>query len=556
MYPILPRIEPSERKFVWLAIGLTMFCVLLPFVLAATVLRDGSTFMGFSTQAPSDTNVYYSMMEQAKVTGHSFFTNVFTPEKQANAFFEPLWAILGYTAGVFHVSHVLVFHVARVLFGVTFLWVAYRCLYVFSVSVLQRRVAFALLAFGMGVGAYIVPFLRITTVEEFMVKNPVDVWVSEAYTFTTLMHSPLFIISQLLLLLLFTLAVQDERRQGSVPLSIFAGIIALLALLHPYDLPAAFLVLTALLFSRIVRDRAYSPQQALYSLRRLLVMGVTAAGIGLYLASVYLLEPGIGGWAKQNITTSPPVSRYILGYGFLLVFAAVAWARALRRKDTSLAVLLLMVWTVVQALLLYMPTQIQRRFTNGLQLALAMLASYAVVATWQWLRERGRLPWQQIAWRSIALWLAPLLFFFTPLYIMARDIQKYARHEPQAWSVHIQPASRLEAMQWLRAQPRGLIFSAIPTSYILSGQTLLPTYAAHGHQTLDYDNKLARLISAFEGSAADMEEFLYREDIRYVFWTSLEQQTFTTFQPERQPYLRLIHKTSTAEIYEVIPKAR
>lgn len=556
MTTALPHIEISERRFVYWVVSITLVCVLFPFVLGATVLRRGDAFLGLSTQAPSDTNVYYSMMEQARTTGHSLFTNVFTPETQKQSFFEPLWAFLGYAAGVAHVPNSVIFHFARVAFGAFFLWVVYRCLYVFCSTVLQRRVAFALIAGGMGVGAYIAPFLRITTAWEFIAYNPVDVWVSEAFTFTTLMHSPLFIVSQLLLVLLFTFVVRDDQKPGTVPHVIFAGIIALLAILHPYDLPVAFVVLTAFVLTRMVRDKTFNSTFAYYALRRLGIMGIVAAAIGVYWVAVYALEPGLGGWAKQNVTTSPPVIRYVYGYGFLLVFAVVAWYRAARQKSTTLPVVFLLCWTLAQGLLLYAPTQIQRRFTNGLQPALAILASFAVVALWQWLQKRGRIPWQQTAWRAAALWIAPMLFFLTPVFIMARDTNKYASYGSGIWSLYIQPHSTLDAMEWLRSQPPGLIATSIPTAYILSGRTLLPTYVSHGHQTLNYEVKRDLLKAAFDGSSAFTENFFRQKGIRYLFWTSVEHDAYEKFVPHKATYLQLVHKTATAEVYEVIPKTQ
>lgn len=537
----------------WWGIIITLLFVLFPFLLGATVLRRGDVFLGLNTQAPSDTNVYFSMMEQARTTGHSLFTNVFTPETQKHAFFEPLWAVLGYAAGVAHVPNSVMFHLARIAFGVLFLWVLYRCLYVFCSTVLQRRIAFALVAGGMGIGAYIAPFLHITTAEEFMALNPVDVWVSEAFTFTTLMHSPLFIASQFLLVLLFTFAVRDDQKPGTVPHVIFAGIIALLAILHPYDLPAAFVVLTAFVLTRMVRDKTFNATLAYHALRRLAFMGIVAVGIGVYWIAVYALEPGLGGWAKQNVTTSPPVIRYVYGYGFLLVFAAIAWYRAARQKSTTLPVVFLLCWTFAQGLLLYAPTQIQRRFTNGLQPALAILASFAVIALWNWLQKRGHLPWQRIAWRAAALWIAPMLFFFTPVFIMARDTNSYARYERGTWSLYIHPHTTLAAMEWLRAQPRGLVATSIPTAYILSGRTLLPTYVSHGHQTLHFEQKRDAIKAAFDGSSVVAENFFRQENIRYLFWTSLEQDAYKNFFPQNAPYLQLVHKTETAQVYEVIP---
>ncbi len=553
MEPILPRIPTAERKFAfWVAFG-AILLGLIPVFLGALWLRKGDVFMGFSTLAPSDTNVYFSMMEQAKTTGYAFFTNVFTPEVQKQAFFQPLWAILGFASGIFHLPHAITFHLARLFMAGVFMWVAYKALLVFISKPLQRRIAYLVLAFGMGVGGYVFPFLRLENLTELLVKNPIDMWVSEAFTFTTLLHSPLFIISQTLLLLIFLFAVRDEQNPGRVPHFIFAGLVALLGILHPYDLPVIFCVLTILPFVRILYDRDFSIAKAKRSIVRLAIMGLVAAGIGVYFFAVYRIEPGLGGWAKQNVTTSPPIWNYFIGYGFLLVFAVWGWLRV-TRLPRSLPLLFLLAWAPMHAFLLYVPVQIQRRFTNGLHIAFAILASYALVFIWERIVARTQGSQLQTAWRSGAVWVAILLLCYSPLFLVARDTSRYAAYTPGEWLLYIQPKSTLASMDWLKTQPPGLTLSVSTTSYIFSGRTLLPSYYAHGHQTIGYFEKLKEVYAALTTPEGNPQAFLHEKNIRYFFWTELEKEQFEPFSPEGKPYLKLIHDTPSAKVYEVVPK--
>ncbi|MFA6043097.1 MAG: hypothetical protein WCV85_04820 [Patescibacteria group bacterium] len=554
MHPILPSIPKAERPFAfWIATAAIILGV-LPLVLGALWLRKGDVFMGFSTLAPSDTNVYFSMMEQARTTGHVFFTNVFTPEAQRYAFFQPLWAILGFLAGVFHLPNAILFHLVKIFLAGIFLWIAYKALLLFIEKSLQRRIAFVALAFGMGLGGYVSPFLHLTSLQELLTKNPVDMWVSEAFTFTTLLHSPLFIISQILLLLTFLFAVRDEQSPGTVPHFIFAGLTALLGILHPYDLPVIFCVLIILPFVRILYDRAFSIAKAKRSIVRLAIMGLVTAGIGAYFIAVYQIEPALGGWAKQNITTSPPIWNYCIGYGFLLVFAVWGWLRVVR-LPRSLPMLFLLAWAPMHAFLLYVPVQIQRRFTNGLHIVFAILASFALVFLWEQIIARTQNSPLKIVWRSGTVWLAILLLCYSPLYLMARDISRSYVYTPGEWSLYMQPKTTLETMDWLKTQPPGITLSVSTTSYILSGRTLLPTYFAHGHQTLGYFEKQKGVYETFTTPEGNPEAFLRQEGIRYFFWTELEKEQFEPFSPEGKSYLKLIHDTPSAKVYEVLPPA-
>lgn len=549
MSPILPPVAQHDRKFFVAVAAATIVLGLLPLLLGATWLRRGEAFMGFNTFAPSDTNVYYSMMEQAARTGHTFFTNVFTAEPHAPAFFEPLWGMLGYASAVFHLPHVATFTIAKVLAAVLFLWALARVVGMFCSTSLHRRVAFTLIALGMGVGAYVVPGLKLDTVGDLLTKNPVDLWVSEGFTFSTLMHSPLFILSQLFLLLTFAFVIRDEQEPGIVPHAVFAGLAALLAVLHPYDLPTIFLVLGGFFVVRYLRDRSIARAALRRALTRLIIMGGVAVGVGAYFVVVYRISPEIGGWAKQNITLSPPLWNYAVGYGFLLVFALLGWVQ--QRKNRDLAVTFLLTWLPMQVALLYLPSQIQRRFTNGLHVVVALLASFAVVRAWQWVTRQRTPEWKTFVLRSAVLWVAPLLFFYSTAYVVVRDIVRWNRHTPEEWSVYIQPHSTLEAMDWLQTQPRGTTLAAVATGYIFSGRTLLPAYLAHGHQTVRYVEKGARLVAAFDGEGLGVEAFLRSERIRYVLWTSNERDTFAPFDPSTKPYLTLVHKTATAAVYAV-----
>jgi len=86
-------------------------------------------------------------------------------------------------------------------------------------------------------------------------------------------------------------------------------------------------------------------------------MVVVAGAITLPLAAytfwITQADPVLRGWTAQNLTPSPPVWDYVLGYGLVLVLVvpgAVVAAR--RRSDVDL---FLLAWAGVTALLLYAP---------------------------------------------------------------------------------------------------------------------------------------------------------------------------------------------------------
>jgi hypothetical protein len=95
--------------------------------------------------------------------------------------------------------------------------------------------------------------------------------------------------------------------------------------------------------------------------------------LSVYTVWVTQADPVLHGWMAQNVTLSPPVWDYALGYGLVLVLAVPGAVSAVRRRtDTDL---LLLAWIGVTAIALYVPFAQQRRFSLGLHVPLTILAA-------------------------------------------------------------------------------------------------------------------------------------------------------------------------------------
>jgi hypothetical protein len=83
-------------------------------------------------------------------------------------------------------------------------------------------------------------------------------------------------------------------------------------------------------------------------------------------------HPALHLWSAQNQTPSPPAWDYWIAFSPAVLLAmAGAWHAARRRSSLDV---FLLAWLITNALLLYAPLSIQRRFSHGLSIPVALLA--------------------------------------------------------------------------------------------------------------------------------------------------------------------------------------
>ena len=103
--------------------------------------------------------------------------------------------------------------------------------------------------------------------------------------------------------------------------------------------------------------RAHSLQRP--PLVRLLVFSLTAVPIIGYLFWLMRTNPHFQQWMSQNVTPSPPMWQWLVGYGLLIPLAAAGVWRGVRRQ--SEADRLLLIWLGVHGLVMLTPIDLQRR---------------------------------------------------------------------------------------------------------------------------------------------------------------------------------------------------
>ncbi|MFA6534229.1 MAG: hypothetical protein WCT37_03585 [Patescibacteria group bacterium] len=525
----------KEKVIAGVIIAAVLLLTLLPSIYGALTAGPGYRFFGHSGMLLYDYPVYLSQIEQAR-QGQWLFYNLYTSEPQTAVFFSPVWLLLGKLGALTGINNGWMFIFGRLLAAAGLISGFYFLLRRLFENSAARLTGLFLAFFVSGLGIWFAPWDRDWDYTTFFYSLPVDLWVAESNTFLTLYHSPLFPLSQLLILAIFYWWwLAPKNRWWAIGLaSLFLGII------HPYDLitvgaaPAVYLAVDWLRQRRL-------DFPALKSYLWILIGGLPA---GLYYVLITSWNSVAAGWARQNITLSPPVGNYLVGYGLILTLAIFGAILVIKQKQEKFY--FVVVWAVTGFFLLYAPVNFQRRFTNGLHLALIILTVVCLVELWPRLYRQ----------RTFIYGLAPLIIFFlilSNLAVVATDLKSYQK---KAFPYLI-PAEVSAAAEWLKNEsaPEAVIISDIKDGNVLPALTGRRVYYGHGHQTIGFGVK-ARLAENWfwrvnHDPAAEWQ-FLTENNITYL-WYSARERALGNFNPAAKDYLTEVYRNSGVVIYRVDP---
>lgn len=467
--------------------------------------------------------------------------DLFTAEPHQAFLFSPIWIAVGWLAKLFQLSPLVAFHLARILLIPLLLWAANQWLQTYVPDWGRRKYTLLLFLFGAGFGAAAYPALS----QVFGALNeaywPMDLWVTEGFTFLTLYQSPHFIAATTLLILVFHwygLGVFMEKSRAFF----FSGL-SLLALMsfHPFHLPTVISVffITLLLvffFQRHVFRRA---------LLGALLIGCLAAPMILYQAGIVLYHPIAIGRAEQNITRLPYLFVVLISYGALIPLAVFALFRKVKSRDALW--IMPIAWFIGQVLAFSLPITFNRRLTEGWMLPLSLLA---FLALWHILRS-----WRTSFWtrRILISIVGTVVFALSPLTLVGTDLTFWSDERFQQPPNHMYlEKSYLRLGDWLRQQTEKNV--VVATGKI--GGLYVPAWAGRtvvsGHpiETLRYNEKRDSFLLAAERSDETMLDWLREHQADYLLWGEYDTKDLP-FQPEQSPSLVRVFQDGELTLYQL-----
>ncbi len=434
---------------------------LLPWIVAWQDRPAGQQLWGVQPYNSVDTPVYFNYIEQVR-SGELVLRDFYTTE-EVPALFNPFWLLVGLFARLTGVSAFAAYQISRVALIPIFLLSLNALLIELNLNEKQRWRAILLVIASSGVGLLITGAARWfgQPIREILP----DLQIPEYATFFIIHHSPHFIASVTLIILSFA-AFLRATRTGRAAWALAGGLSALfLFLFHPYYVLLVYWVLA--IYAALIAYR----NKSLRSLKNAAIVAAVSLPAVIY----YLYQLNVSHWlaekAAQSITLSPPYWSLLIGLGFLLPLAAWGW-RLIEDKESKG---FLAVWSLVAVALVYSPFVFQRRFFEGLQIPLAVLASFAVSRIVSLGRQWSILP--ALSWALVFVVLG------------SSNVSVYLQHwrNPSYVSDDFIIAAR-----WLRRNSPADAVVLADSSY----QTQIPSLAlrrvwvGHPHETLYVSSKL------------------------------------------------------------------
>jgi hypothetical protein len=471
---------------------------------------------------------YLAKMQRA-VRGEWLFQIPYTPEPHAKTLLYTFYLLLGKVAALTSLSSVIVYHLARVIFGLGLLVTVYLFLATFTRRLAVRRLAWLMVTFGGGLGWLLIILGQFN----WFGTPPLDFYLPEGFAFLVLCGSPHIALAQSLMLggILFLLrAWKVQFDLGITHHALFvpalkwamlAGAMWLLmGLVVPFYVAVAWAILGAAWLVWGLRKR-----------RVLLGEGILAgvsvfvsAPVVLYSAWVFSTDPVYETWGAQNLILSPHPLHYLAAYGVSLVLATFAVRDAWRDEGASW---LAFVWVGVASVLIYIPFNLQRRLLAGVQVPLSLLAAWGAMRLW----HAGR--------RGVVV--ALLLTMIPTNCILAAGSSAWMFARPESM---FRDTAEMAALDWLDGQASldDVVFTSYGTGNYLPVRATTRVFLGHGLETVDADGK-ERLVARFFDAKTDdvwRKQLLALYGVDYVLWGPAERD-LGDFSPSQATYLQLLY---------------
>lgn len=486
-----------SRELAWLAAAslLLFLAASLPYLAAHRSETAELRFNGavFDRQ---DHAVYLAMMHAGEA-GDWIYRYRFSAEPQQGAYVRQYYLALGQFArlvpGSGYARLAAVFHAARAVSGLAMCAATYALFAVLFPAVRVRRLGFALAVVASGFG-----WLQLTIgwipVPDI---SPVDFWLFDAYPFFSLLAFPHF-TSVIALLAAMVALYLDDLRSPAWWKAAGIGLAGPLAVwIQPFAPLLADTAMAGAFLSAWWTARRDPPAKGRSFPARpfsiLLLAGATQLPLVVFSFVQFRGDPGMAEFAAQNMTLSPPVSYYVLGFG--PAGLAALFSVVMRQIDlTRPAHAAMLAWAAAAPVLAYLPWNYQRRFMLAYTIPLAALALPGL--QWAWRRGRRR-PWIEA---RRPLWTF-LLVFAAGLSSLALVLGLSA-HMASRPETSFDPAPVVRAADWLAGQAgpgEVALAERVETSRLLAARAGVVVYWGHPIETLQAGEKQEAAAAFFGG---------------------------------------------------------
>jgi hypothetical protein len=551
-----------EYRFVLILGVIALAVTSIPYLLGAAMTTDSRVFGGF-VYAIEDCYSYLAKMRQG-AEGAWLFHIAYTPEPHPGALFFLFHLLLGKVAAKggglsplptapLPSRMVLVYHLARWVFGLGLLLTLYRFLATFTDRRSVRRLAWLMVTFSGGLGWLLVSLGR----SNWLGSLPLDFILPEGFTFLVLYAFPHIALGRTLLLwgslsLLTAWQIEPPSSQRSrssarpdvlrlrpISWALVTGLLWLvMGLIVPFYVAVAWAVAGASLLVLALRARRLPWGRVSLTA----VAGLLSTPVVLYSAWRFTSDPVYATWAAQNQILSPHPYHYLAAYGVPLSLAAFAVRDAWADENPTW---LALAWVGVVPLLIYLPFNLQRRLIEGVQVPLSLLAARGLMRV-------ANLRSGTFGLRS-KLMIGIVLVALIPTNVMmiaGSTVALRGRPHPI-----FRDREEIAALDWLsqHAAPPDVVLASYETGNYLPARVRARAFVGHGPESVHASQKRTQVARFFNSTTDDAwRRYLLREyDVDYVFWGP-EERDLGGFDPKMAVYLQLVYAQGGYSLFEVV----
>ena len=519
--------EKDLLWFAFIAIAILEFSS-IPYFIGRSSETDEWRFKGiyFDTE---DYAVHLSMMQAGRL-GDWAYQLRFTDEAHSPAYLRLFYVVLGHISNWTGLSAESTYQLARWVLGLTALFFIYKICQRFLPNKNQARTAFLLSVMGAGVG-----WLMLLLGVPLKPISPIDFWLVDAYIFFSISLFPSFSFSLILMALAMNLFF-DFLETGKWK-SVFW--VCFLAVLSQTTNPISFAVVDAAFAGAVLslwwKNHKVKPPHLTA------LAGIALSQIPLLVYNFLVLSraPVWSQFTNQNLTPSPPIGFYLLGFAPFLLFVPYAVYRAIRERTPNL--LALMFWILAGFSLAYLPVAIQRRFLLGITIPLGILAVHGMG------RLIRRVPF--LLKRENLVYFTFVLFSSISTMYLVLGLSIFLKTLP---GERFYPRELDDAFLWLNenATSNEFVLADTTTSQLVAQKTRLKVYVGHEMETLLFNEKKLEMQSFFKGTQSP--DWLSQTQIRWVIFGPYERKFTDTFTLPAN--LELRYDKNDVQIYRVIPQ--
>jgi len=553
----------TPRAFLIVVSLLALAVSTTPYVVGYFSVKGGMYL--WAGTSPSDFAVYLAWMRTAS---HGGFRDLHLfAGGHAGMLINPVYWFLGAVSGLTRLPCFIVYHIGRIGFGAGLLYVLWRLVRAATSDPLTRRLAFLFLCFSSGFGWFL----------GFLTPYPsIDRWQPEAFTLLSLYTYPHFCAAIALQVCFLGLMIKSDLT-GQAKYAALAGLcLGLLAIEHTYD---AITVVAIRLAYMALSPAAWRAGGWKVSLRNHLPAGLCSLPGVLYIGYVWHADKVFA--VRNNVMLSMPLPSVLIGYGGVLLLAIVG-AYVVLREDSvpcnpgtnAPMGRLLVVWSVVNIAVSYIPVAFQRKLIQGEHVALSILA--AVGAACLLRRAFPRWTWDRVRFPEIALALFLAIGSMVYLYrdtgvitqtasvhTLFRSTLTDGEAKALDWvDNHTARSDVIQPIPWrLRMTGRGIRVADMTLGLFVPGITGRPVYCAHWAETPDLTKRLDDVRRIIDPSTPDAErlQLLRMSKIAYLIVSPTQDPSSTaalaaTSAEDGGRQMREVYANVDVAIYQVLAR--